>query len=172
MIKFCVFLELLDRIFKRKHGSRYFKVYKNEDDFYAFELPVEWNHIETSDLYGRIFSDSQILEGKIMIKTVDSFYQDFDEYLNDLVGALEKHNNYRITSKEKIKITGHDALEAEFQAQAMVGKQSVDAIVKNIIINDKTRERFVSITFSILARDYGKYKIIYQRLRKTFKFLA
>ncbi|MDO8553661.1 MAG: hypothetical protein Q7S22_02550 [Candidatus Micrarchaeota archaeon] len=162
---------LLDRIFRKKHGGIYFKVYRNEDEFYSFEIPKNWNHVETSDLYGVILSDSQRLEGKFSVKTVESYYQDFDEYSNNLVEAIKEQNGYGLKSQQKLKILSYNALESEFSADAKVGPNHVSAIVKNLLIDDKTRERFVSITFTVLARDYDKYKIIFERVKKSFRFI-
>lgn len=167
---FLTFFELVDKLLKNKHTGRYFKQYKNEDEFYQFDLPVEWNHIDSSDAYGEVFSDSQRLEGKITVKTMESLYQDFDGYVSDLAAALKKHNNYMLISKNKIKLAGCDAFELEFNADAEVGRTKVDAIIKNLVVNDTIRERFVSITFSVLKRDYEKYSVVYGRLKKTFDF--
>ena len=154
---------------RKKEAGVHFKKFTQTDERYSLELPEHWRVVDISSEYGYVFSDEHRQQGVLAVRCLSALFSNVEKYAGDLIAGMQKKNNYKLVSTQKLNVNGMEAVETVFKADAFVNEERANAAIINLIIHYPPRARFFVISYSVLQKDANKYAIIYSRARDSFR---
>ncbi len=164
-------MSIIDRLLRRKEGGFHFKEFKNKDEKYKLEIPLDWNVVDISNEYGYIFSDKYRQQGVLTIRSISALFDSLEKFSGDLIAGMKKKNKYKLISRENNNLHGLPSAQTVFKADAIVNGEKTNAAIINLIIHYEPQARFYILSYSVLEKDMNKFAVIYKRARDSFKVL-